>query len=366
MLGAIILPLRDYGVAGDAVGLGGVAAVEHIAGGEPPLDPPLVGIDHTRIARHRQDHVGCLDVAIGAAQPLREAELVADVAARRRRHRIERRLGVLGLVDDGDARLGDGRHVAAGAVGIAQPALGVLGIEAHVRARLVVGCGDEAAKRAHYLGFEVGAEGIVVPGLAHVSLRAGAVALRKQCLRIREMALGGERRVPGEEGAHHGGVAFLRPQHRFSPAAQEADAWPAWVGVDEADVAGGTRAVAVAAQDRPFDELARDRILDALLDIGRLRGAAATGSGNGILDGGHVDGGRARSGGPRHWFGRERLRRLGCPPGAAPPGAAPLGAARGQRPGRNRWRRHLQPRDGAAGAAPPISWRPPRPAVRRR
>ena len=177
MLGAIILPLRDYGVAGDAVGLCGVAAVEHVAGGQPPLDPPLVGIDDPRIARHRQDHVGGLDVAVGAAQPLRQAELVADVAAGRRRHRIERRLGVLGLLDDGDARLGDGRHVAAGAVGIAQPALGVLGIEAHVHARLVVGCGDQAAKRAHHLGFEVGAEGIVVPGLAHLCLRAGAVAL---------------------------------------------------------------------------------------------------------------------------------------------------------------------------------------------
>ena len=161
-------------------------------------------------------------------------------------------------------------------------------------------------------------------------------------------------------------IAFFRPQHRFGAAAQEADAWPARVGVDEGDVAGGTRAVAVAAQDRPFDQLARDRIVDALLDIGRLRGPAAARSRNGILGGGHVDGGRARSGGPRHGFGRERLRRLGL----HRLGLRRLGLRRwrctGPGPGRNRWRRHWRPRDAAAGAARPISWRPRRPAVRRR
>ena len=165
----------------------------------------MIGIDRRHGSRgSRQDHVGGLDVAVGAPQPLRQAEHVADVAARGRRHRVERRLGVAGLLDDGDARLGDRRRVAAGAVGIAQAALGVLGIEAHVHARLVVGRGDQAAEGLERLRFEVGAEGVVVPGVAHLRLRAGAVAVRKQCTRQREVALGGERRVLGEEGADRG------------------------------------------------------------------------------------------------------------------------------------------------------------------
>ena len=40
---------------------------------------------------------------------------------------------------------------------------------------------------------------------------------------------------------------------------------------DEGGVAGEVDAVVVAAQDRPFDQLARDRIADRLLHLGRLR-----------------------------------------------------------------------------------------------
>ena len=140
MLDAIVVALGHSGVARDAVGLRGVAEVEHVAGGEPALDPPLIGVDRLRrIARHRQDQLAGFGHTVVAPQPLRQAEDVAEVAARLGRHRVERGLGIAGLLDDRDARLGDRRRVAAGAVGIAQAAVGVLGIEPHVHARLVVG-----------------------------------------------------------------------------------------------------------------------------------------------------------------------------------------------------------------------------------
>ena len=137
-------------------------------------------------------------VLVVAPQPLREAEDVAEVAARRGRHRVERGLGVAGLLDDGDARLGDRRRVAAGAVGIAQAAVGVVGIEAHVHARLVVGGGEQAAECLERLRFELGAESVVAPGVAHLRLRAGAVALREQRARERELPAWPQRRVLGE------------------------------------------------------------------------------------------------------------------------------------------------------------------------
>ena len=58
-------------------------------------------------------------------------------------------------------------------------------------------------------------------------------------------------------------------------AAQRRDARPGRVGVDEGHVAGEIRAAVVAAQDRPFDQLLRDRIGDRVLRLVRLGAAAA-------------------------------------------------------------------------------------------
>ena len=69
------------------------------------------------IVRHRQHQLGRLGRLVVAAQQLGAAEDVADVAARLCRHRVEQRLGVAGLLDHRDARLGDDGRVAAGAIG---------------------------------------------------------------------------------------------------------------------------------------------------------------------------------------------------------------------------------------------------------
>ena len=45
VLGAVVVLARDRGVARDPIGGLGVADVEQLAGNEPPLDPPLVGVD---------------------------------------------------------------------------------------------------------------------------------------------------------------------------------------------------------------------------------------------------------------------------------------------------------------------------------
>ena len=71
-----------------------------------------------------------------------------------------------------------------------------------------------------------------------------------------------ERLLLAEKARTVAGSTALRPQHRFGAAAQHADRGPARVGGDEGDVAGKLDAVVVAAQDRPFDQLAGHRIAD--------------------------------------------------------------------------------------------------------
>ena len=198
--------------------------------------------------------------------------------------------------------------MAAGAVGRAQAALRVLGIEAHVHARLVVGGRDQVLEDLERLAFEVGAEGLVAPGVAHLRLRAGAVALRQHGAGERKPAFGGGRRLLGEEGAHGRGVGLLLPQHRLGAAAQEADARPARIGGDEGGVAGEIDAVVVAAQDRPLDQLARDRIADGGLHLGGPGRIALARERDRLLDRGDIGGGgrrRGSGGGERGgWRGR--------------------------------------------------------------
>ena len=114
MLGAVVVLLRDRGVAHDAIGGLGIVEVEQLAGNEPALDPPLVAVDRLRrVGRYRQDQLGGVRRLVGAAQILGAAEHITGVALCLPRHRIEHRLGVGRLRDHGDARLGDGGGVAA-------------------------------------------------------------------------------------------------------------------------------------------------------------------------------------------------------------------------------------------------------------
>src|SRR5262249_59389810 len=81
MLGAVVILVRDRGVARDAIGGLGFAEVEQLAGNEPALDPPLVGIERLAgVGRHRQDPFGGVVCLIGSAQILSSAADITYVA----------------------------------------------------------------------------------------------------------------------------------------------------------------------------------------------------------------------------------------------------------------------------------------------
>ena len=117
-------------------------------------------------------------------------------------------------------------------------------------------------KTSRTWAFELAGEVLVAPCLAHEALGAGAVAQQQQRARERELALGGERPVLAEIRAHGRGIEAVLPERRLGAAAQEADARPARIFGDEGDIAGEVAVVVVAAQDRPLDQLAGDRIAD--------------------------------------------------------------------------------------------------------
>ena len=128
----------------------------------------------------------------------------------------------------------------------------------------------------------------MAPGLAHQALRRGAVAQQQQRTGERELALGGDRPVLAEMRAHGRGIEAVLPQRRLGAAAQEADARPARIFVDEGEIASVIDFVVVAAQDRPLDQLASDRIADRLLDVARLRRLAFARQRDRLLDGGDI------------------------------------------------------------------------------
>ena len=196
---AVVVLAGHRRIARDPVGGLGVADVEKLARDEPPLDPPLVGVDGLAVVGgNRQHELRGFGYLVGAAQQLHAAEDVDRVATGIRRHRIEQRLGVGRLLDHRDARLGKRERVAADAVGSAQAAVGVLRVEPHVHAGLVVGVGEQVAEDVERLAFQVAREVVVAPSVAHQALRTGAVALQQKRAGERELALGGERAVLAE------------------------------------------------------------------------------------------------------------------------------------------------------------------------
>ena len=148
LLGAKILLVRQRGLARHTVGLLGIAKVEKLAGDRAAFHPPLIGIDRGTdrridprieplavVLRHAQNHVGRLGCLLRATQQLHAAEDASDVALGLRREGVEQRLAVRGFFDDGDARLGDCRRIAAGTVRGAQAAIHVFGVKAAASSR---------------------------------------------------------------------------------------------------------------------------------------------------------------------------------------------------------------------------------------
>ena len=148
----------------------------------------------------------------------------------------------------------------------------------------------------------------------------------------REASLGRQRPVSGER-ANGGEVGVLLPQHRFGPLAEHRDARPARIGGDEGLEAGEIGAVLVAAQDRPFDQLAGEGIGDPLLHFGGVFRLAATGIFDRLPHGREVRGGsgHGRRQGPDVRVAvssrRERGQRRRLPPESCVLMAARRGAA---------------------------------------
>src|SRR5262249_4060695 len=148
----------------------------------------------------------------------------------------------------------------------------------------------------------------VAPGAAEPALRTAAAAPAEQRAGARDTAL---RAAPGavaEVRARGRCAGLLLPSHRSRTPAQAAERWPTRVRGNEGRIAREVRVVVVAAQDRPFDELARHRVADRALLLGRFRSFALPGKPNRGFDVRDVD---ARGGsGIGGEEGARRLRRL--------------------------------------------------------
>ena len=180
LLGAVVLVDRRRRAIGDLIGHAGIAEIEQLARNEPPLDPPLIEIaEPCRVMRHPDHPLRGFGDLVGAAQPLDAAEHIAGVVPGGFRDGFEQCFGVAGLVDDGGARLGDGKRDGVEMTRSAQPGVVVLGIKPHVHARLVVRGRDEPGEDFACLRFKIGAKRVAAPGIAHRRLRAGTVALRE-------------------------------------------------------------------------------------------------------------------------------------------------------------------------------------------
>ena len=152
VIDAVIAARRRGGVARDAVGGLRVAIVEQLAHQDAPLLPPLIEIDQSgRVLRHGEDQLAGFLRLVVFAQPLHARENVAGIVAGRGRHRVEQRLGVVQPLDHRGARAADRQFVAAEPVGGAHAGFDVVGVEALVHARLVVGAGEQAAEHSSTL-----------------------------------------------------------------------------------------------------------------------------------------------------------------------------------------------------------------------
>src|SRR5215467_10024398 len=118
-----------------------------------------------------------------------------------------------------------------------------------------------------------------------MDLRAGAVAVGQQRARKREAALGAQRLGIAEEGPDGRGRRALLPKQGLGTTAERDVARPARVGGDERAVAREVDVIVVAPQDRPLDQLARERIRNAALDRAGLGGLAGPREADGLLDG---------------------------------------------------------------------------------
>ncbi|MEY9205313.1 hypothetical protein ABIF05_004423 [Bradyrhizobium elkanii] len=273
LLGLVDVAGRQRRVTCDQIGGAKLAAVDHLARQQPPLDPPFVDIVEARgFLRRTQHQPRGLGEFLLAAEQLNLGEQIAGVAGELARHGFQQRAQVRTLAGGGDACLRE-RHVAgAKALGFAHAGGLVVGAVQHgVHACLVVAGSQQRAEQVERGVFGVLAHSVVAPGLADQALGIAAVAASDHHLGECQPALGRDRRFILEPGPDRGVVAAVVPQRGLDAATQEGLRRPARIGIEESAVALDRGAVVLAAQDQPFGKLARDRIGDRSLGLGGVR-----------------------------------------------------------------------------------------------
>src|ERR1700730_7456698 len=182
-------------------------------------------------------------------------------------------------------------------------------IELAIHARLLVGTRNEVAEGLKHLFLGLSGQRFGAPCAANGVLRAGPVALGQKCTAKRESSLARDGPV-AREGADGGNARMLLPQHRLGALAEHDQAWPTRVGDDEITISRKIGGVVVTSQDRPFCQLAGNRILDAALYIGRLLRLAAPGEIDGLFH--RIQIGFWDGGGRRKWERRFVFQSDGC------------------------------------------------------
>src|SRR5262249_34002825 len=173
-------------------------------------------------------------------------------------------------------------------------------------ARLVIVASQKFGIALEHLLFEFGGELVVAPGLADQRLGGFGVALRDERARQHHVARARLGWRVFEEAQDLRRLRVLVPKHRLRALAEHAEARPVRVRGDEGEEALAVAAAVIAAQNGPFDELARRRVGDRGGNFGRLAGAAVAQRLDGALDTRNFVGGGLRRRARRQRYLRHR------------------------------------------------------------
>ena len=263
--------IADHQVCGSVI-----AAIQELARQDAALNPPFLRIVHVRsIVRGGEHRLRRFGDLVLMPEKMHAREDVAGILVGFGRYGIEQ----LGEV----AALSVQRYVRAsyGEIGAPEPMCCahcsfVIGDkQSFFHSGLVVGAAQELGIALEHLALHVGGHPVVAPGFAHLRARCFGVSLRDERACEDKPAFGGLRRGVLEKAQDLRGFHVLVPKHLLRVAVEDCEARPGRVGGNEGKVAAASGAAVVAAQDHPFDQLARSGIGDAGLDLGCLAGAAS-------------------------------------------------------------------------------------------
>ncbi len=284
-IGAVIRIGRRRGLVHDAICGPDLAEIDELAGEDATLAPPFVSVLTLQILGRSGENQfdGCRNVSFGrhnaaadirarrvvAQQPVHTAQRVTQITARVAADRVQQRAALGGFRLRGAAGLDDRNVVVANAFGGARRGAKILGADAPVHARHMVGTGQHARKCREHGRFHFGRQWRRPPRRANLALGGGAVALPHLDTGERKPA-GGAGRVIADESAHRDGVGPRLPQLLLGAPAYERNARPVGIGTDEGGVPFQSGLGIRTAQQRPFDDFLRQRIAGGCRPRSRL------------------------------------------------------------------------------------------------